>query len=177
MKKIPLTRGYEAIVDDDDYDWLMQWRWHANVNNKRVYACRHATDRTQLDKNGKHKHIMILMHRQIVGVSDGYNVRHLDGNKLNNRRSNLTECTRSASIHSRKPKKGLIYKGVNLDRARKSSWTCDILKDGQPYQVRGFKDAISAARCYDVLAKLLYGEFASLNFPESDPLTTITEEV
>lgn len=42
MKQIPLTQGQFALVDDEDYDWLMQWKWHAfqGPTNKTYYAAK-----------------------------------------------------------------------------------------------------------------------------------------
>ena len=41
MKRIPLTRGLFTTVDDEDYEWLMQWKWHAfYLPDGRMYAAR-----------------------------------------------------------------------------------------------------------------------------------------
>lgn len=29
MKEIPLSQGFSAFVDDEDYDFLMRFKWHA----------------------------------------------------------------------------------------------------------------------------------------------------
>jgi len=48
MKLIPLTKGKFAMVDDEDYDFLMQWKWCAAKNRNTFYARRGVSIR----KNG-----------------------------------------------------------------------------------------------------------------------------
>jgi hypothetical protein len=80
MKTIPLTQGYEAIVDDEDYDSLMQHKWHILKVKDLRYARRKSVP-TYAD---------VLMHRQIMGVTDrSLDVDHKNGNGLDNRRENL----------------------------------------------------------------------------------------
>ena len=43
MKTIPLTHGYEAKVDDEDYNLLTRHKWHAKKSNWAIYACRQTT--------------------------------------------------------------------------------------------------------------------------------------
>jgi len=79
MKEIPLTQGYVAIVDDEDYESLLQFNWHACPANDggQVYAKR---------KNEARR--TVSMHRQIAG-KPGFVVDHINGNGLDNRRENL----------------------------------------------------------------------------------------
>lgn len=81
MKLIPLSRGKCAIVDDGDYDSLSKFKWSCCHG---IYAKR-ATER-----NGKHR--TIYMHRQILGLKHGECADHVNGNGLDNRRSNLRKC-------------------------------------------------------------------------------------
>lgn len=93
MKTIPLTKGYEAIVDDEDYDYLMQWKWHALVG-KHVYA-----ERCERPRGQKIKHI--LMHRVINKTPDGMVTDHDNGNGLDNRRHGIATPTKKADPSTR----------------------------------------------------------------------------
>lgn len=97
MKEIPLTKGYKTIVDDEDYDFLMRWRWHAVIAHS-VYA-----ERCERPRGGKIKHIM--MHRVINNTPDGMETDHINGNGLDNRRSNLRSVTKNQNQWNRKPNK------------------------------------------------------------------------
>lgn len=90
MKRIPLTQGKFAIVDDDMYEYLSQWKWHAKWNNstKSFYACR--TDRSVGKKN-------VYMARVIMNTPDGLIADHINHDTLNNTRQNLRNVTQSVS--------------------------------------------------------------------------------
>lgn len=84
IAEIPLTQSQVAIVDAVHYDWLVQWKWHAIFTKRTYYAVRR--------KRGKGD--SVLMHREIAmrdGNKDSIdsNVRHLNGNTLDNRVANL----------------------------------------------------------------------------------------
>jgi hypothetical protein len=76
--------GLVALVDDADYDWLSQWNWTAISTHRKNggYAVRMENQK------------MILMHRQILDAPEGAEVDHINGNGLDNRRSNLRFATR-----------------------------------------------------------------------------------
>lgn len=85
MKTIELTRGKVAIVDDEDYEMLMKWKWYAKYNRdtKSFYAARGGID-------GNKKCISIAMHRVIMGARKGQQVDHGDHDTLNNQKFNLS---------------------------------------------------------------------------------------
>jgi hypothetical protein len=101
-KSIPLTQGKIAIVDDEDYDWLCQYKWHAIFHDKWYAA------------TGK-KHI--LMHRILLGITDKTIWGdHKDGDGLNNVRKNIRVTTPLQNGQNKKKfrtnKSG--YRGVHL---------------------------------------------------------------
>lgn len=101
MKKIPLTRNQEALVDDADYDWLSEWTWYAqwNTHTKSFYAVRWEAG------------LMIWMHREILGLPRGGSLYgdHKDHDTLNNARCNLRAVTGSENQWNRRGVKGYTW--------------------------------------------------------------------
>jgi len=96
MKQIPLTQGKFALVDDEDYDWLMTWKWYAHKQGKTFYA---ATNMPYSEGGG-----MILMHRLLMMYPKDMHVDHINHDGLDNRKSNLRDCTnRQNQSNLRKP--------------------------------------------------------------------------
>lgn len=98
MKKIPLTRGIFAIVDDADFDILSQWKWHAlKAGDRTYYAVRSLPRRKGLPRQ------KIFMHRVILDcLGSSLVVDHVDGDGLNNQRSNLRLVTQGQNSLNRK---------------------------------------------------------------------------
>ena len=83
VKTITLTQHQVTYVDDDDYAFLNQWKWCAHKDRHTFYAKRWKG---------------IKMHHLIVGKPlKGFEVDHIDGNGLNNQRSNLRIVTQQAN--------------------------------------------------------------------------------
>ncbi|GAB4486607.1 MAG: hypothetical protein OHK0019_00560 [Saprospiraceae bacterium] len=151
MKKIPLTQGLFAIVDDEDYEELMKYKWSADKGNSTYYA-----QRTIIAQRKN-----VRMHRQIIGVTNPkLDVDHKNGNGLDNRRENLRVCTRSFNnANSKTPKDNKSgHKGVCWDKERKR-WAVRI---GRKHIGR-YKDLRDAALAYNKAAIEIYGEFARIN--------------
>ncbi len=154
VRYIPLTRGLFAIVDAADYERVSRYKWCATGSGSRAYACR--------SHYGRH----LSMHRFIMNPPDGMVVDHIDGNRLNNRRSNLRICTIQQNIWNSRPKgKSSRYKGVCRDRDKKK-WVVYVRCNGHNWYMGRFEAEIDAARAYDRKAFELFGEYAWLNFPE-----------
>jgi hypothetical protein len=151
---IPLTRRLHALVDQEDYEWLMRYQWHASPNSRTgtFYARRH------------HRGHTILMHRLIVQAPKGTVVDHINGNGLDNRRCNLRLCTRQQNARNRRPqaKAGSRFLGVYPHGTR---W---MAKVGRHY-LGLFDDEVEAAQARDRKALELFGEYAWLNFPPESP--------
>jgi hypothetical protein len=159
MKLIPLTKGYFAQVDDEDYDWLMQWKWQVFIDPNNVYARRDGPRKV----NGKRPHIW--MHRLIMDTPDDMQCDHGDHNGLNNQRLNLENCSRSQNQFNRRKKKNCssIYVGVTYEPKKKLYRAC-IRTMGVRYNLGRFKFEEDAARAYDRKAIELFGKHAHLNF-------------
>lgn len=160
MKTISLTQGKVAIVDDQDYEWLNQWKWTASKIRGKWYAVRSLGPR----KNRKY----ILMHRLVHNVLPGMVCDHRNGNSLDNRNQNLRSCTQKDNVHNQSAHKDALskYKGISCDKSskRRKRWRARIMSDGREKSLGYFDTELEAAKAYDQKAKELFGEFAKLNF-------------
>ena len=86
MKRIPLTQGKFALVDDADYAWLSKFRWHAHKDKNGVLWYAERNDRTRKPK-------LVKMHREILNTPKGLVVDHRNCDGLDNRRVNIHTCT------------------------------------------------------------------------------------
>lgn len=166
MKEIPLTRGYVALVDDEDFDALSAFRWYATRNGlkgKAFYAARRA--------HGSGKQPVMLMHRQLLApIAAGLYVDHINGDPLDNRRSNLRLATaRQNRGNTRRTWGSLGLKGVYKHASRFKAVVAGKT-------VGYFKTLSEAANAYDAAAIARWGEFAATNaalglLPSSATLT------
>ena len=155
VKQMPLTQGKFALVDDEDFEYLSQWKW--SYCGRRAY--RH-------DKYGTPKNL--AMHRVLTNAQPHQHVDHINLNPLDNRKCNLRLCTRSQNQANVRPRKNTTskYKGVSWKTALKR-WVVYVTKDGKQNYVGVFKSEEEAALAYNKKASELFGEFALLNIIES----------
>lgn len=141
-KTIPLTKGYEAMVDDSDYEMLNKVKWCAIVGRSGVYA------RRLLPKvDGKHG--IQRMHRVIMGLPDtGFpHVDHINGNTVDNRKCNLRIVTNRQNCMNRHQKKSSKYPGVTWAK-RESRWVAQAQIDGKHISLGYFKSEEDAHKAY-----------------------------
>lgn len=153
MKKIPLPGGMFTLVDDEDYDYLMQWKWHLSTDG---YAFRTTS------KDGKR--VSIIMHRLINQTPKGGFTDHINRIKLDNQKQNLRTVTRSQNaqnVDRYTTRHSSIYKGV---KRRPRCWEVWITVKGKQVYIGTFKNERHAALAYDIWAKDVYGDYAVLNF-------------
>src|SRR5258708_6216370 len=115
MKTITLTKGFIALVDDEDYDRVSAFKWMANPmrskNLVRVYAYRKG--RRVYENGVAVSRPSISMHRFILGC-DNPRIDHQDGDGQNNQRCNLRPCTNSQNLANQKKTRGASrWKGVS----------------------------------------------------------------
>ena len=155
MKQIPLTQGQFAIVDDADYDWLNQYKWHVVKLRGYFYAKRKEAGQT------------ILMHRQILGLNQGdkRQADHRNHNTLNNCRCNIRRCTSQENHFNQKlrPNTTSRFKGVSWHKLTRK-WRARIHINGKQKYLGLFNMEEVAALRYDMVAIREHGEFACLNF-------------
>ena len=150
MKTIPLSQGKEAIVDDEDYQFLIESNWTATKRSHGFYAYR-----------GKDSGGWIYMHQIILGKKDDLEVDHINGDGLDNRRENLRFVTRQQNCWNAKGKSG-GFKGATFSK-EKGLWAARIYVSGHNRHIGYFKEEEDAAIAYNVAAQLFRGEFARLN--------------
>lgn len=164
MREIPLTKGYIALVDDEDYEGLAGYKWQATVkkrNSRLIYAQRVETCQG--------KQTAIWMHRVILGAPKGMEVDHRNGNGLDNQRGNLRLATHAQNIcNSILEANTSGFRGVFYDRTPRKGkrYRVRLKRQGIIYRFGVYQDAFEAACVYDDAATILFGEFARLNFPE-----------
>jgi hypothetical protein len=162
MKKIPLTQGKFALVDDEDYEWLSQWKWFAYKGRNTFYAARN-----RLTKEGPLG--IIRMHRCILGLKrgDGIQTDHIDGDGLNNQRKNLRYCTHQENQRNRFQQMGTSrYKGVHWCN-RNKRWMAKIFIGKQLF-LGSFINEVDAAIAYNTAATKYFGSYAKLNIIRKD---------
>lgn len=165
MRKIALTGDMEALVDDDMYDHLMQWKWRSKSHRRTFYALsRHKV-------NGVRK--IITMHSIVLPPTEGRFPDHINGNGLDNRRENLrlaTQVQNAQNAQKRRDAVGSKYKGVGLKHPGfPRPWSAEIKSNKNRYILGSYETEIEAAIAYDIAARLYHGEFARLNFPAEPP--------
>jgi len=122
MKKIPLTQGQYALVDDENYDELNKHKWCAMYSKSinSFYAARNIS-------NGRNKQKTVFMHRCILKVMNNDCIDHINHNTLDNRKLNIRDVTKSQNAMNagvqKNNKSG--HKGVYFDKAN-GKWRATI---------------------------------------------------
>lgn len=154
-REIVLPSGHIVLVDAEDHGHLTKWKWQWMGN----YAARRIWNR-------KEGHELCYMHRFIMVPSEEMSVDHINGNRLDNRKSNLRICTFSQNMMNRGANKTKDrtsgYKGVCWHK-RDKKWRAQITKEKEKIFLGYFKSEEDAARAYNEAALRMHGEFAFIN--------------
>jgi len=149
--KIIFRNGMECIFDADDFDRLKTYRWRYVSNREGGYAGAEIYGETTK---------RIFMHRFIVNCPDGYVVDHINGNRLDNRKSNLRIVTRRQNGKNRGINSNNTsgYKGVTFD-SRSNKYRASIMSDYKIIHLGTFQTAEEAAEAYAEASRKYHGEY------------------
>ncbi len=157
MKKIKLTQGKWAIVDDDMFEYLNQWKWHVHKPGitKGFYAKR-------TTHNPKNKKIgTIFMARQIMRAKKGQIVDHKSGNTLDNRKENLRFCSHGQNrANSKNQKNSCGFKGIHK---RGKSFMVRIQFNKKRTTIGTWYTLKEALKARNAAAKKYHGDFANFH--------------
>lgn len=143
---VELTKNQFALIDEQDYEWLSQYNWYYSSTG---YACR--------DQRIDGKKYCILMHRFITDAQLGFDVDHINRNKLDNRRSNLRIVSRQENMRNlvkQKKKCSSSYIGVSLAK-QLGKWESSITVNNKRKILGYFSSEIEAAIAYNIEAERL----------------------
>ncbi len=161
MKEIQLTQGKIAFVDDEDYEYLNQFKWCADKARRTYYAFRN------MKVDGRW--VVGTMHQFLIKQPKGMQIDHIDDNGLNNQKSNLRICTNQENHMKTKIQrtaKGILkssrFKGVS-SVSDGDRWRARIHYNGKENFLGRYDSEIDAAIAYNNAAKEMFGEFARLN--------------
>jgi hypothetical protein len=153
-KEIQLTNEIFTIVDDEDFEYLNQWKWYLLKSKTNYYAIRTSRPENKL----------IQLHRVVIQAKKGEIVDHVNRNKLDNRKSNLRICTISQNNQNRKISKlnKSGFNGVSWNSNNKK-WVAQIACNNKKVHIGFFNDPIEAAKAFNEAAIKFHKEFANLN--------------
>lgn len=152
--KVPLGSGLFAFVDEADAKLIAPYRWSVQRNVRRSYAMAFSGGRK------------LFMHRLLLPGAEV--VDHINGDSLDNRRSNLRAATKRQNAHN--SAKCIApttsrFKGVYW-HGQRGKWAAMITKlPGRRESLGLHVSERAAAEAYDNAARRLFGEFAAVNFP------------
>lgn len=153
MKILKLNKERETILDDDDFEKASKFHWFASeTKGGKIYVYGDVESRKK-----------ILLHRWLLKAKKGQTIDHIDGNTLNNSRSNLRFCSQGENLRNARKHKNCSskFKGVYFDKDR-SRWVSQI-KIEKPKYIGSYDNEIEAALAYNVAASFAFKEFAKLN--------------
>lgn len=167
MRELNIVNSSQvALVDDEDHETLQGFRWYL-VGGKPNHRYVGRFSYSSITKRSR----IIYLHRQIKECPKGLQVDHKNMDRLDCRRTNLRICTRNENnVHMKKyhhvksnPLRRSVYRGVS--KRMSGSFEAKITVNKKNIYIGVFSREHHAAMAYDIAARDVNGEFASLNFP------------
>lgn len=154
--EILLSNGQVTTIDDIDGDLAKYtWRMVIDKNHRTGYVKRYVSNRPLILE---HLHRVILS--RVIGrdLRKEEMVDHIDGNGLNNQRTNLRLCSHTENMRNRKRSVGNTagFKGVTVQHGM---YRAKIKKGGITYHLGCFHTAEEAHEAYCEAAKEMHGKF------------------
>lgn len=152
--KIKCYEEIDVLVDEEDADWICQYRWRVTPNGYVVRGMR----------NKEGKYYLLRLHRQIMkrhgllkyhDYFENLEVDHINHNKLDNRKSNLRVCTSAENKRNRSSKNGDLRGIQRTERG----YRVTIYIDGQAIYIGTFPNLKIAKHYYNLAGSQLHGEF------------------
>ena len=157
MKTIPLSKGYEAIVDDEYYSRIVRFTWHARALGMRHHIYAYNNNRGSL-----HHYV----YEYLSGNDAGTNyIDHINGNTLDNRLENLRSVTPAENSRNRSDSRLSVYTGVTY-RKHVDRWVAKTKVDGKFIHLGYFESPEEAGMAYDRATLYYHGDTEILNFPD-----------
>lgn len=155
---VPLTQGYEAIIDAENVPLVNGVNWCADVARRKDGSIR-CVYAIGLDSSGC-KPRRVKLHRVLMGEPVGFEVDHCDGNGLMNRRKNLRVATKSQNQHNQRlgVANASGAKGVSWYK-RHNKWQAHITLNGKQKYLGLFQTIEAAAEAYAKASKEMHGSF------------------
>lgn len=157
--EVKCSKGFVALISDEDADLILPMRWNTKTFGTSDRARAYAWTRSI-------KPHLTAMHRLIMSFPKGFEVDHINGNGLDNRRETLRLATRSQNcVNQHASRSECGFRGVTFNKGRcvgKITVACKEIYTNR------FFTAEEAARARDALALEYFGSFARLNFSQHD---------
>src|SRR5260221_646315 len=155
MDRMQLPGGHVTLIDEEDRELVAGFRWRILKLKTLRYV--HAW------RGSQH----FYLHRLILGAPSSLQVDHINGDGLDNRRSNLRLATRSQNLANRgsehrKKGKTSRFKGVYFVK-RDGNWGATIHVNRKTRALGQFAKEEDAAAAYDLAALEIWGSFAKTN--------------
>lgn len=159
MKKIKLgirkkcgTPDRIVIVDDEDYEKVIQYPWYCDGQGYAIHRIKDNTGHVTT----------IWMHRFIIDTPKGFVTDHINGNRLDNRRSNLRICNHQqnqSNRHSKNKNNTSGFKGVIYSPRNKLKWQAKIKHNYETIYIGRYATPEEASGAYQTYAHNLRGEY------------------
>ena len=146
-------RGYEVLIDNEDYEKVMAHNWLPNKRVRGAYF-RYFIKR----ENGKQ--IYSSLHRYLINAPNGSIVDHINGDILDNRKSNLriTDALGNSRNHGMNKTNTSGYRGVVYSKSL-NRWRAIISMRPKPIHLGYYPSKEIAAYVYEEATKVIFGEY------------------